>query len=99
MDREIEIIEKTIEILKKYFSPSKIILFGSRAQGKHYRHADFDFAIDIKKPSITLQRELHEAIDKISGLYKIDIVYLLSVEEEFKNIILQTGKILYENKT
>ena len=96
MDREAEIIKNTVEIIKNYCHPSKIILFGSRAQEKNHCHADFDFAVDIKKPSISMQREIRNAIDKISGLYKVDIVYLLSIDKEFKNIILQTGKVLYE---
>ena len=99
MDREAEIIKKTVEILKNHCNPSKIILFGSRAQGKNHCHADFDFAVDVKKPSISIQREIGDALDKISGLYKVDIVYLLSIDKEFKNIILQTGKVLYERNT
>jgi len=41
-------------------------------------------------------RELREKLEEISGLYKVDIVFLESVDKEFKDIILKRGKILYE---
>ena len=89
----------TIEILKKYLNPSKIILFGSRAKAENAEHADFDFAVDCKKPQISLQRKINEEIEKINGLYKVDIIYMLSVEKKFKNIVLHTGKVIYERGT
>ncbi len=97
-DREAEILKGAIRALKSYLNPSKIILFGSRAKRINRDHSDFDFAVDCKKPQISVQREINKDIEKISGLYKVDVVYMLSIEEEFKNIILKTGKIIYERR-
>ncbi|MFH1361829.1 MAG: nucleotidyltransferase domain-containing protein [bacterium] len=96
--REKEIIDLVKDVLLKRLGPSRIILFGSRAKKDHDKHSDFDFAIDCQKPDLSLQRELTEKIDKVRGLYKVDLVYLNSVDEEFRKIILETGELIYEQK-
>jgi predicted nucleotidyltransferase len=93
--REQDIIKNVINVLKKYFNPDKIILFGSRAKNPKKSKSDFDIAIDIKKPSIEKRRELGREIDEIAGLYKVDIIYLKSVEEEFRDIVSKTGRVIY----
>ncbi|MDI6735200.1 MAG: nucleotidyltransferase domain-containing protein [bacterium] len=95
-NRENEILRETIDVLKEGLNPSRIILFGSRAKGNNDKNADFDFAVDCKRPKISVQRKISEEIEKISGLYKVDIVYMLSVDEEFRKIILKTGEVIYE---
>jgi predicted nucleotidyltransferase len=91
-----EIIDAVVDILTKRLSPSRVFLFGSRAKGGNGKHADFDFAVDSSRPSISDQRIIREEIEKIAGLYNVDIVYLESVDKEFKEIILKTGKLIYE---
>lgn len=98
IQRENEILNKVVEILKKYISPNKIILFGSRAKQRFCRHSDFDIAVDKEKLDIRTERTINEEIEKISGLYKVDIVFLNSVDNSFKNIILKTGEIIYERR-
>ena len=93
-----QIITQICALLKEQLHPARIILFGSRAKGKNGRHADFDFAIDGPAPSLTLERTLKEKADKISGLYKVELVYLDTVDEGFKKIVLNTGKVLYERR-
>ncbi len=97
-ERENEILRGTIEVLKRHLDPSQIILFGSRAKNSNDKSADFDFAVTTPKPMICVQRKMAEEIDKVSGLYKVDIVYLPSVEEEFKDIIAKTGRVVYERR-
>jgi len=97
-NREDEIIQAGIKVIRKYLDPPKIILFGSRAKGIKSKHADFDFAIQCKEPDISVQGKIREDIEKISGLYKIDIVYLLSCDEKFTNIVLKTGEVVYERR-
>ena len=97
-NREKEIFKNTVNLLISYFGPCKIVLFGSRAKNINKRYSDFDFAVDTKKPSMKIQRKLNEEIDKYSGLYSIDIIYLNSINKEFKNIIIKTGKVVYERR-
>ena len=98
MKREMEILDRVISILKEAFNPGKIILFGSRGKGNNSQSADFDLAIDCPKPEISVQRKIDEEIEKVSGLYQVDLAYLRSVNEEFKRIILKTGRVVYERR-
>ncbi len=93
--REKEILESVIGVLKRELNPPRIILFGSRAKGNNGERADFDFAVEVKRPNISVQRKIAEEIEKISGLYKVDVVYMLSVDDEFREIIEKTGRVVY----
>ena len=97
-ERARQIQQGVIEAIKKHCGSSRIILFGSRAKGNEDQRSDFDFAIDCKKPDISARRQITESIERVSGLYKVDVVYLQSVEEGFKNIILKTGRVVYEGR-
>ncbi|PKM99262.1 MAG: nucleotidyltransferase domain-containing protein [Elusimicrobia bacterium HGW-Elusimicrobia-2] len=92
---ENQILDKAVDILAGELNPKKILLFGSRAKGKNSKNADFDIAVDADAPDIREQRKLEEKLEEISGLHKIDIVYLGSVEDDFKRIVIKTGKVIY----
>ncbi len=94
--REESIIDDIVSLLRKDIGPDRILLFGSRAEGKHKPGSDFDIALDGKKISVRKMRELREKLEKVSGLHKVDIIFLESVDKEFKDIVLRRGKILYE---
>lgn len=96
--RQKEIVDQVILLLQKTLRPKRIILFGSRAKGSHTRHADFDFALDASRPDISTEREIREKMEGIGGLYKFDLVFLDSIEEDFKRIIIETGKVIYEKR-
>jgi len=94
--REKEVLDNVVSLLKENLNPNLILLFGSRA-GKNYSpNSDFDIAVDGEKINIRELRELKEKIEKVSGLYNVDIVFLESVDRDFKDIIIKKGKILYE---
>lgn len=97
--RETTVLKSVIEVLKKGLGPEKIILFGSRAKPDYRGNADFDLAVDVERGPIQKERKIKEEVEYVSGLYKVDIVYLRSVEEGFRNIILKTGKIVYERNS
>jgi predicted nucleotidyltransferase len=97
--REKEIIDNVVSVLKEHLDPEKIILFGSRAKKKNSGTSDFDFAVDSKKVDIREYRKIKEKIEKFSGLYEIDVVFFSELDEDFKNIVLETGKTLYEKRT
>ena len=91
-----EIINNLLEELKKY-NPKKVILFGSRAKGIYNKHSDIDIAVDLSL-SFRERRKLKEKLEQIAGIYTVDLIFLPSVEEDLKKIILSEGKILYEKK-
>ncbi|HEY4662245.1 MAG TPA: nucleotidyltransferase domain-containing protein [Candidatus Humimicrobiaceae bacterium] len=97
-NREEEILGRIVSLLKKDIKPERIFLFGSRVNRNITNGSDFDIAIDGRKVNLRRIRELKEKLEEISGLYKVDIIFLESVDEEFRNIILRRGKILYERR-
>jgi predicted nucleotidyltransferase len=96
--REEEIISNVVDVLRKHLNPQKVILFGSRAKKKNSKSSDFVFAVDSEKVDIRTYRKIKEEIEKFSGLYKIDIVFLPDVDEDFKDIVHETGKTVYEKR-
>ncbi len=95
-ERENNIMASVKEILLKNLSPKKIILFGSKAGDRAGKSSDFDIAVDAEKPSPQKLRAISNDIETASGLYKVDLVFLEDTEEEFKKIITETGKVIYE---
>ena len=95
-DREQEILDETVDVIKRYLKPKRIWLFGSRAQGKASPTSDFDFAVETEEKDQRIRRKVKGFADVVSGLYKIDIVYFDDVEKEFSNLILKTGRVVYE---
>jgi len=93
--REQEIVEGVKESLEKHLQPEVIYLFGSRAKKTNDARADFDFAVSGKKPNLKTLRNIETEIDKIRGLYKVDIVFFEEVDEGFREIILKSGVVLY----
>ncbi len=94
--REKQILQSLIELIGYELDPRQIILFGSRGKGAWQVHADFDLAVDAEKPSLKRRFEIEEKMDSASGLYKVDLVFLPSLEKEFRDIIFETGKVVYE---
>lgn len=96
--RELEVLDKVLLILRKKLKPKRIILFGSRVKDNPPKHTDFDLALDCRTPSLLEKAKLDEQIDEVSGLYKVDLVFLDEVDKEFREIILTTGKVVYEKR-
>lgn len=97
--REKEITEAAVRVLNQYLQPHRIILFGSRAKGKSQKGSDFDFAVDQSRPDIDIERRIRDGLEDALGLHDFDIVYLEDADEDFKNIVLKTGKVIYERRT
>jgi predicted nucleotidyltransferase len=96
--RENEVLQTALAILKEALDPRRIILFGSRAEGRHVRASDFDLAVDVPKPSGGKSLEIRDAVNDAIGLYKADILFLPNVDPEFRDLILSTGKVVYERQ-
>lgn len=94
--REREILDRTVTILCETLSPRRILLFGSRAGKRHFSGADFDIAVDHPQPPFRQARKILESVNECAGLHKIDVVYLPDVDEDFRALILETGRVVYE---
>ncbi|MBI4669002.1 MAG: nucleotidyltransferase domain-containing protein [Elusimicrobia bacterium] len=97
--REKEILKKSVQALRKYLSPRRIILFGSRAKGKSQKGSDFDLAVDGRQPPAEISRRMRDEIEKFGGLYHVDIVYLAGLNPGLRRIVLKSGKVVYERRT
>jgi len=90
-------LKKIINFLIKTLDPDRIILFGSRAKDLEKPFSDIDLAIDVEKEiSFREFRKIKENLEKLSGIYSVDIVFFKKIDTKFKSIILQTGKVIYE---
>ena len=96
--RQREILEQVVEVLRRRLAPRRIYLFGSRAAGRNDEHSDYDLAVEDARPDGTTRRLVAEELDVIAGLYHVDVVYLDTVEEDFRGLVLKTGKVIYERR-
>ncbi len=90
------ILNRLIKVIVEDLRPKKIILFGSRGKGSYNYNSDYDLAIDTQKIDFREKRILKEKLNDMAGLHNIDIIFIKEVDRGFRNIILQTGKVVYE---
>ncbi|MFZ0456378.1 MAG: nucleotidyltransferase domain-containing protein [Ignavibacteriaceae bacterium] len=89
-------LENIINILVNEINPKKLILFGSRGKGTDSFNSDYDIAVEAGSINFSEKRILKEKIDRVLGLHKIDLIFLKEIDAGFKDIIIKTGKIIYE---
>jgi len=95
-NKEQEIIDSIVSLIKDYLHPKRIILFGSRASGKGKKYADFDIAVEGIEMDIRRERLLKDALDEKLGIYTVDLINLDKADAEFKKLILEKGRVIYE---
>jgi len=81
-----KILEEIQKKIIKFYNPSKIIFFGSRARGDAKRFSDIDIAIDTDKPI------------SIADIYgPVDLINFNRItDENFKNKIKKEGVIIWK---
>ena len=89
-------LDNIVNILVEELNPERLILFGSRGKGNSFPNSDYDIAIDTKRIEFRRKRILKDKLEVILGLYKLDLVFLNEVEKKFREIILKTGRVIYE---
>ena len=81
---------KIIRILDALFPDVKIYLYGSRARGTHREWSDIDLALDIGQPiERRCIQEARDILAESSIMYKIELVDLHRISEDFKNVIMK----------
>ena len=91
--------EIVLSILKKYFTNEKFFIFGSRASGKNLKpFSDLDIAVQSsKKISMTTLAKTLEAFSASDLPFKVDLIDLQTISEEFnKNIKMDMVEIHFE---
>jgi predicted nucleotidyltransferase len=89
---------KDIErILIAELQPNRIYLFGSRALEKNKEYSDYDIAVDGITASHRQIRKAKESLDDALGIHSCDLIEMEKVSPNFKQLIEEQGKILYES--
>ncbi|HEY84451.1 MAG TPA: nucleotidyltransferase domain-containing protein [Chloroflexi bacterium] len=91
-----ENIAKIVHLIAGKIHPRRIIWFGSRAQGKTQPYADYDIAFEGVEMTHRTERHLKDLLDQQLGIFSVDLVNLDKADPQFKEIVEQTGKIVYE---
>ncbi|MBI4366669.1 MAG: nucleotidyltransferase domain-containing protein [Deltaproteobacteria bacterium] len=94
--REEQIIRESVAMLIREFHPRRIYLFGSRAKHTAAAGADFDLAVEAPPPSTVQKSRAMDMLAGIAGLYSVNLVFLPEVDKGFRKIVVETGKVLYE---
>ena len=90
-------IAKIKELLVKKLDPDKIIIFGSVVKDSERIPRDIDIFIQGgRQLTHRDERKLREEIDEIAGIYTVDLLFSEKVEDDFKNIVKETGIVIYE---
>lgn len=90
-------ITEIINTTTKLVQPDQIILFGSRARGVAHRYSDYDIALVGVDMDHRTERRLREALDERLGIFTVDLIDMSKVDPEFKEIIIRSGVVIYEN--
>ena len=93
---EQKIINDILDVIVTYIHPSRVIMFGSRVGGKAQKYSDYDIAVEGAEMDIRKERILKEALDRKMGIFTVDLINLDKADKEFKELIIQNGKIIYE---
>ncbi|MDX1252631.1 MAG: nucleotidyltransferase domain-containing protein [Gammaproteobacteria bacterium] len=75
----------------------RVVLFGSRAQGKAKSRSDFDLGVvgDTPLPLADFVA-IEDMLDELPTLYRIDWVDLARVSERFRSQALQKAEVIHE---
>ncbi len=93
---EKRLLKEIVRTIKDFLDPDRILLFGSRAKGIADKYSDFDIAIEGAGMDIRTERKIKELLDDKLKAYTVEIINLDKVDPAFKEMVLKTGRILYE---
>lgn len=96
---EREILNKIIEIFKKYRQVRKACIFGSRARGDYRKSSDVDICIWLEEESESPIYKIQDELEEVNTILLFDIVEFNSIaKESLKESIIKEGVIIYERE-
>lgn len=82
-----------IKMIQTHLPRAKIIAFGSRIRGDAKKYSDLDIAIDNSQTLTLRERDILGEVFAESDLpYKVDLVDLNQVDDDFAALIRKTGE-------
>jgi predicted nucleotidyltransferase len=97
-ERETEIISDIIETLSSLPVVESARLYGSRARGDATSKSDFDIAIAAPMATRAEWLQLLDNLEQIETLLDISCVRLEETSGEFRERIINEGKVIYERR-
>ena len=96
----LDVLPEHLEIVKKIFREmipdAHVVIFGSRALGTSRAQSDLDLAIQDKDLlSIDTFSRLRLAFAESALPYRVDLVDMTNVDEDFKKIIERDGSVIF----
>jgi len=96
-------VQKIIDELVKNYQPEKVILFGSRANGKTHEWSDIDLAV-IKNTNKKFRDRIREASASFEHILPVDLLIYTPGEFEkmakensfIKEEVIKKGQTVYE---
>ncbi|HLD17494.1 MAG TPA: nucleotidyltransferase domain-containing protein [Patescibacteria group bacterium] len=87
------------EILCRLIPEARVIVFGSRISGRQKPFSDLDLAIDTGKPlSLSSLAELRDAFSESRLPFRVDLVDIATLSDEFRGVILQQFEVLQDGR-
>lgn len=93
---DVEFKKQVADIIHKEIGKtSRVILFGSRAEGNNRENSDYDICIDndVTIPGHKMQ-EIREKIEALPVLWKIDLSDYANLNRNFREKIREKGIVL-----
>jgi predicted nucleotidyltransferase len=91
------ILTRIVQVIRRYLPAEshRILLFGSWATLEAAPTSDIDIAIEgVTAVDSTVMWEIHEEIDKLPTLRKIQIIDIQQVHDRFRDRVLSQGQVL-----
>lgn len=86
-----------VQSILRFVQPEKIILFGSRARGRHHQYSDYDIALVGTSFDHRTERLLREYLDEQLGIFMVDLVNLSQTDDQFQRAVSRQGRVIYES--
>jgi type I restriction enzyme S subunit len=92
-----EILKNIVDIIKTHLPECKVYFFGSRIGNNFREFSDFDVAVSCRgKIPAGIFFKIVDEINELHTLKKIDLVDFYNLDKEFKQIVLNKGRIIYD---
>lgn len=98
MTREAEILSDIIETVSSFPAVDSVRLYGSRTRGDATSKSDFDIAIAAPTADRAEWLQLLDSLEQVETLLDIQAVRLEDTSGEFRERIINEGKVIYERR-
>ena len=92
------LVDEVVDVIRRHVpdGPLRVYLFGSWAQGRALNVSDLDIAFDTGSLlDFGAYTDMALAVDDLLTLRKVDIVDMHTVDQGFREAILEHGELLY----